>query len=769
MAKGFCIPQEIAEQLKEAVRKGEWSIDGLWNMTSRQRHELFSQYVDDATALRMNAGFEEAMISKQQNALVKWASQAFVGQDAKTVAKKKDLIDKIQELNEIGYIKVTTGKNGKAQLDEQSEIFLSDLVEEKLGVSISEQEMKAITEKTQKLESLSGTLSENNLPTKEYFAARRDLENYIKSLVPSSQLKIASSTIGRGAMLASIKSPLLNIESNTLYAGLQKLEKRMTRTLTGRNITVPKALSDYFKGWRKETVEIMNKYQYDTTRIMDLKSEMKRLGEEQQVHSQGKGVIRKVGRLYEDIIFNKLLSVPDVFYSAYAFGDSASLWSMEMAKKEGLTGDTATQRALEIAKDASRIEPTTLEGTRVRELAIADAQHATFTDDTLYSKVGLGLRSVLNVASGDLRLGDQLMPFVKTPANVIGAAIDMSGVGLIQGVITLPQAIQEAKSGNVAALDRSVRKMVASGLGLTFAYLLVAGLDPDDFIGMYPTNSKERTLMYEKGATPNSIKIGNKYVSLNYFGPLGPAMLGMLYAKKYKGQDILGLSFEYMRGLKGTLSEFPGVSEVAQIAEALTEDKSMTPEDFRQIAIQQTLDFAKARTIPSIVNDFAQVTDTFQRDTYKEGDLLAKIKSSIPGLRETLPIREDIFGEELKNESDLSILLFGSRVKTAKEGELITEITRLEGEGHVPSLTNSEYTSPRVKNMKAWLSSEDYEEMIDYYQDLWVKESLKTINSYKYKKLSSEEQADQLTEIKGDALDKALNKYNYNYLKRKNT
>jgi intein-encoded DNA endonuclease-like protein len=164
MAKAFCIPKNIAEQLKESVRNGEWNMQTLWDMTSKQRHELFMKYVDDATALRMNAGFEQAMISEQQNALVKWAEKVFVGQDEKTKSSKKGVVDKIKELNEVGYLKATINKDGEVEADDATKIFLSDLVEEKLGASISEEEMKTITEKTKILEQYEKDRDEFGLP-----------------------------------------------------------------------------------------------------------------------------------------------------------------------------------------------------------------------------------------------------------------------------------------------------------------------------------------------------------------------------------------------------------------------------------------------------------------------------------------------------------------------------------------------------------------------------------------------------------------------------
>lgn len=770
MAKAFCIPKYIAEKLKEAVKNGEWDMKTLWDMSSKDRHNLFTKYVDDATALRMNAGFEKAMISQQQNALVKWAETVFVGKDVKAgKVSKSDIFDRIKKLDEIGYVKGTVEKGGRIDLDEGSKTFLNDLVEESMGVTISAEEMAKLTEMAKSLEQYQNETDEFGLPVDGYWKARREIENYIKSLVPSPKLKVATSLIGRATMLFSLKSPLLNIESNTLFAGVQSFEKRLSRLLTGRTIVPTKSTKKYGLAYWKRANKVMAVHKYDVTRIFDLKSEFKTLGEQKQVHAQGKGVVRKIGRFYEDVVFSKMLSLPDVFYSAYAFQDSASLWSTEIAKSEGFKGQELENRSLEIMKDSTKIEPLTEQGMKVRELAVLDAQHATFTDDTVYSKVGLAIRDVLNTASGNARIGDLVIPFVKTPANVIGAGLDMGGVGLIEGIVMLPKAIKAIKTGDKTIMDKAIRKIIATGLGWTLAYILSQLFKPDDFIGAYPTDKKELEMMYLENATPNSIKINGKWISLDYFGALATPLLGLLYARKYKG-DPIGLIFAYANGAKTALSNFPGISETANISDSLSAGTELKydPEKFKKDIIAGSIDFVRARAVPAFISDFAKMTDKFERETNASKDVLGKLKNSIPLLRETLQVKKNVLGEEVTTEGALYVALFGSRVKTANVGTFVSEISRLDKEGNAPSITDAQYSSPRVKNMAKWLSKEDYDVMIKKYQDEWVGKSLKLIDTNSYKKLPDDEKATELNKIKTDALDSALDKYHYDVLKRRN-
>ena len=58
--------------------------------------------------------------------------------------------------------------------------------------------------------------------------------------------------------------------------------------------------------------------------------------------------------------------------------------------------------------------------------------------------------------------------------------------------------------------------------------------------------------------------------------------------------------------------------------------------------------------------------------------------------------------------------------------------------------------------------------MISMYQKEWVNESIELINSNKYQKLKDDEKASELNKIKTAALEKALKKYKYKTLKKKN-
>src|SRR3990167_3475036 len=348
--KTFCIDKPVVERMKNAVKSGEINIKGLYEMTSAERHGVFEKYSSKELAQHINAAFEKAMISKQQGALKTWAEAVFTPKQKQT-ANYKNLLDKINELDKMG---VLNPKN--------SESFMSDLVADKLGVSVSAQEVKTISDKPQKLEKLFAQQTDDGLPPVEYWVERKSMENYIQSLTPSSSLRVMTSIAGRGAMLLSIKSPVTNIISNTVQGLMQAFEKRVaSNTYVGLN-------GDFAVNYVKKVNDIYQKSGYDISRMETFSQDQRRLGEE-MTSSQGPGPFRAIGRWYEDIVFKQLMGAPDVASSSIAFADSANLASTQIANSEKLSGDAAKKRALEIFKDAVLIKPQTLEGEIVRSQA----------------------------------------------------------------------------------------------------------------------------------------------------------------------------------------------------------------------------------------------------------------------------------------------------------------------------------------------------------------------------------------------------------------
>jgi hypothetical protein len=744
--RNFCLTKEVADKLKQAAISGKINIAELYEMTSSKRRALFSEFVDKETARLVNAEFESAMISTQADALTKWATKTFKGKDD---PRRQDVAQKIKSLEKTGVL-----------TPEGEDAFLEDLAAIKIGATVSVKEVNKIIELANKMEANSEDRTELGLPTLEYFKAKREMEDYLASIEPTSDLKVLSSTIGRGTMLLNFKSALLNIESNTIQAFLQAVERRFeTRRIGGVN---NKLGSEY----RAYALKVWRETGFDITRLRTLEDEGKILGED-KVSSQGKGAIKALGRFYEDIVFKGLMGTPDVIFASVAFADSANLTSTMLAKSEGLSGEKLVSRAAEIFKDAMRIDPQTPEGQKVRDQAIADAEYATYTNKSAYSDLALGIRTAFNAIQPDLRLGDQLLPFVKTPANVVAAGIEASAILLpAQVAIDTVKFISDIRNGESMTTARLNnfkgygRKFVRAGLGLSLAYILAEAFEPEDFIGEFPTTEKERELLRLQKANTNSVRIGDKWISLDYFGILGTPFIGMMYAKKYGEGQASQVIYNYYLGAGRQLLKIPSLDVVGSLKDLIEKQRFGEAETVTQGLQQAAQDFVTARTIPSIVYDVAKVFDDYERQTNPQNPY-ESFAARIPFLRNELPERINVLGEEVRTENALSQLLFGSRVKTVNKSPVVEEFTRLSQTGNLPSIADLERTNDRYKQLKEQVGEAKFMEVKKYFgTNLNIKVS-RLISTPRYKRLPDEEKAKAINEIKQDLLEETLRRFKY--------
>ena len=735
----------MAIKLREAARRGDIpKPSSMLEMTSAQRREVFSKYTDKETAAQINTGFEKAYNSTREEALTNWVKNTF-NAEAKKNGHDKSALGKIAQIDKEGLL-----------TPENTDAFLEDLVRDKIGVTITAEQAKVISEKSRKLEELGKGTSEIGLQTVEYFRARSDMEKYIQSQQPAANLRVLTSTIGRGMMLASIKSPIVNIESNTVQAILTAFERRMaSNQYQGLN-------SDFAWKFVKENWKIYQASGYDTSRMLSL-DDGKLIRGEEITHSQGPGPTRAVARVVEKSVFNLLMGGPDTWFSSLHFADSANLASAKIASGEKLQGGAVKKRALEIFQDAVLIDPKTIEGELVRSQAISDAQYATYTNKSTYSDVALAIRNVLNVASGDVRVGDQIMPFVKTPANVVGAGIDYAGAALPLEIYRLPKAIIQAKNGDTQAFKRSVRRIVRAGLGMTLAFGLSLAFDPDDFIGNWPISQKEQELLMLKNATTNSVKINGKWVSLDYFGALAAPFVGIMYAKKYAHTPTEAI-IKYYQGVVVQALKIPGLRDFQDIVKDITDftnEKKTGEKELTTAATNTILSYIRSRSVPAILNDLAKGFDPLERKMDIKEDPLARIKGSVIGWRQTLPGKSNVFGDQVKAEGIISTLLFGSRVKTSDESKLVQELVRLDNKGQLPSITDVEKTSSRVKELKVQLGDRKFNQAMEYYRLLFKNKVEKAANSGVYKRGDDEAKKESINKIKSEALDTMLKKYRY--------
>jgi len=737
----FCLPKKFVDVVRNSVLAKETDLEALYTMTSKERREFFTQYTNAEAAKFLNTKFEEAIISKQEDAILSWAESVFTPKQ-KVTPQYKTVLEKINNLSEQGILS-----------DKAEYAFLEDLVTEQLGVTVTPEEMQEIIKLSETIEEKQKALG-NNLGNPAYLEeqiqflnAIKDMNEYLQERNPAHALAVLTATIGRGMMLFSLKSSLLNIVSNTNVGIAEGLLRRLsTKAWKGTNNELAKSYVAMARTIYKETG-------FDISRMMHM-NDLGAAGERvlgKGVHSQGEGAIRKGGRIIEDIVFKNLMGAPDAFFASVAFIDSVNVESLRVAD-----GDIV--KAEEVMNDAMKIVPETKMGELVRAKGILDAQTATFTDETWASRFAENIRKNFNDATGNYRLGDYLFPFVKTTANVSALGLDYAGLGIPKALMTFANMVRTKNIGNKAQLLSISRDLTRSGLGLLGAFMLAWNTDDDDFVGAW--DPKRAQIEGLRNSVENSFRIGGQWISVDWLGPLSVPYSAMMYAKKYGKAGAAESAFQYGMGMGGQVLKLPGIKDIMDFGVEAARKQNSSLEEMTGEAGDYIVSQMSARLIPSIIGDLAQLTDGKQRKTK---NALEALQAKLPLVRSLLPQKVSVFGEELTTEP-LQIL-FGSRVKTSKEDATISELVRvINDSGKSISFTDwSKSTSKKLAQFRDKVGDEKYKEASIYYGKTLKADIDKTINSSSYKKMTADEQVTLLNNLDTAAQMKTFGKYSFSY------
>ena len=637
--------------------------------------------------------------------------------------------------------------------------LLENFVADKLGVSVSKGEVLEIQQKAKRIDEAQTKLGNDiGNPEKlqenlDFFKAKKEMDNYLASKHPAHRVKVLTGTIGRGMMLFSAKSPILNIGSNVEIGFAEALSRRIASgQLRG---TDAKLAVDYVK----MTNKIYQQTGYDISRMTTLKDTgaggERVLG--QTVHAQGPGIVRKVGRGIEDIVFKQLMGAPDVAFSSAHFADSVNLNARKMAK-----GDLV--KAKEIMTDSMRLEPQTPEGEILRTQGILDAQKATWTDTSWASRVSEGIRKILNDVSGDARVGDFVLPFIKTPANVIATGMDYAGMGIPKALIKTYKAFKTGELRNPEYLKSVSRDLVRAGLGLTGAVIIVSQLKKDDFVGAYdPARAQIESL---RNSNYNAIRVGGKWISTDWLGPLAVPITAMMYAKKY-GDTGGERTFQYGKGVISATLNIPGISDIYDFVKGQAFQKNQTLEQMTGATTDYITSELYSRLVPSFISDLTKAIDPNVR---KSGTGIQGIIAKIPFLSKTLPEKTNIFGEKIEGESAWSDILFGARVKTSKETSVITELNNVSSDtGKGITFTNWDTSSSKtLAQFKDKKGQQVYDQAKILYGQKLKQKLEKAINNNTYKSLTPENKLKVINSLDSEVMDEIFRKYGFRYQSPKN-
>jgi hypothetical protein len=202
----------------------------------------------------------------------------------------------------------------------------------------------------------------------------------------------------------------------------------------------------------------------------------------------------------------RALDAADTFFRSLAYHSELNGAAHSAAVKAGLRRpQDITSRMAELMTGNSP-EAVALQGQAQRFAARAVFQEE---PGPILSRI-IALKNDPAVPAGFRAAMTFVAPFLKTPGNILRQGAEFSPAGFAM------KAVRAEGREGAQALGRATLGTLGAGY---FAYLAATG----HLSGNGPTEPGKRAALMEKGWRPNSVKIGNDWVSYNLFQPIGVA------------------------------------------------------------------------------------------------------------------------------------------------------------------------------------------------------------------------------------------------------
>lgn len=567
----------------------------------------------------------------------------------------------------------------------------------------------------------------------------------------------------RISMLFNPKTQVRNVVGNALITPVNALadvfgaiaDERIAKKTGIRTLGAPtiKGAVEYLKGSKKGAAEATTDYKLGIN-TKDVEMDRFDIGQNKPFNEKHTGLakvlnpISKTGNKINDLL-GYMMDVGDrIFYEGVYNSSLYNQMKLNDVK-------TPTQEMIDIATQ--------------------EALSRTWNDSNDYTRFVLNTRRALNkVNVKGYGLGDVLIPFAKTPANLTKAIVDYSPVGLASSIFKTKDIKNAIETGQITPeLQHTFAQNLGKGLAGTMLYVLgyslakagiTTGANDDD---KDVANFMKNTM----GIQPYSIKIGDKSYTYDWAQPVAaPFAITANAQKKLESSADKNLATKVFNTIMGVGSTGIDVlleqSFFQSISEVLNDSESVVN------GIQQQVLDLPSRAIPTFLKQINDMIDTTQRTSFEKNQPLTtskqKAESKIPGLSKNLAPSVDTLGNEIQKyggDKDsvtyfLKVFLSPSNTSSAKTSKASNEIYR------VYKSTGDKNIMPRVAPYSITNKEIGTKDLTSKERATYQKTSgniineamVDLINDKEYKKLSDDKKAEVITKIVGYADAKAKSK-----------
>jgi 2'-5' RNA ligase len=467
------------------------------------------------------------------------------------------------------------------------------------------------------------------------------------------------SALRKAGMLAGVPTHLRNIFGNTLFQQMEEVSRMPAammdaflalaftkrRTVAGASITASgRAIGKALTTGMKEAGQVLKKG------LTDAEAKEQQL---QEVRFRN-----PVLDAYTKYVFRSLSASDAVFYrGAYdrALSERAKLKAINEAREGLIKRDQVKAREKEIRENPDL---------DIDLAAKEDARIAVFRNNNLFTdKITGPVRSGVG-PGGNLAI-DTVLPFDRTPSNIVIRALEYTPAGYGRNVIQLARAAmnREFTPEQQRAFSRVFGRATTGTFGvMLLGYILAAkGL----MTGFYDEEDKQReALRRAAGRYPASIRLGDRWYSVEGLAPVGALLaLGATVHREWN-EDVKDEEDRPLRTLRavteGVLFDVPLMGATKEVYKGATQPGSLG----------QRLGRIAGSFIPRPIPEIGTLADDSQRDTVSSlrgfrkigSEFGNEIRARLPVARTSLPPKVDVFGEPVRTEKSDVIDPFSSRL-----------------------------------------------------------------------------------------------------------
>lgn len=450
----------------------------------------------------------------------------------------------------------------------------------------------------------------------------------------------------------------------------------------------------------------------------------------------------------------KPLDVGDLWFSKPHYEHAYAQW---MTAK-GLTGEDMT---LQQRNEAMKY-------------AVSEAQKATFRDANWLATKFTEIRS-RNLATEVLVGG--VLPFAKTPANILKRGIEYSPAGIIEGIAMLRKADvsedmsrAERMSLRAQALDRMSSGATGTGLMALGIFLraigALRGKDKDD---------RANKFLRDMGQQDYSFKIGSVNITLDWLAPMNMPMFMGVAMWDVAEQLSEGDELDWKDIAEPLLSIADPLIEMSLLSGIQSALKTYGSENTLSAVASNTLQSFAGQFYPTIGGQIARTVDLTRRQPDSKKYWAQSMMAKIPGLSKLVKPYVGGYGEEEEfSASDSPVINYTARafeqfilpgyVKVENREELTKELTRVYESTGVSAFLPSKPSDVKTINLGKELGTMGltYDQQVEY-EKLWrqtAAEALRlAIKAPEYAGLTDADKADLLTEVYSLATKDARKQY----------